>query len=38
MLAQVHPAAKDITIDMAAKTEPVPIHPGSEKAIEELGK
>jgi TRAP transporter TAXI family solute receptor len=38
VLAQVHPAAEDITLDMAAKTDPVPIHPGSEKAIEELNK
>ncbi len=38
VLAQVHPAAKDITLDLAAKTDPVAIHPGSERALEELGK
>ena len=37
-LVQVHPAAKDITLDMATKTDPVPIHPGSERALQELGK
>ena len=37
-LVQVHPAAKDITLDIATKTDPVPIHPGSERALQELGQ
>jgi TRAP transporter TAXI family solute receptor len=37
-LAQVHPAAEDITLDNATATDPIPIHPGSERAFEELGK
>ena len=36
VLAKVHPAAKDITLDNAGKTDPVPLHPGAKKAIEEL--
>ena len=32
------PAAKDITVDMATKTDPVPIHPGSERALQDLGQ
>ena len=36
VLEQVHPAAADISLDLAAKTDPVPVHPGSERAIEEL--
>ncbi|KAA1424608.1 TAXI family TRAP transporter solute-binding subunit [Mumia zhuanghuii] len=35
-LVAVHPAAKDITIDDAAKSDPIPVHPGSERAIEEI--
>jgi hypothetical protein len=30
-------AAKGITLENAAKTDPVPLHPGSKKAIDELG-
>ncbi|MGH3386503.1 MAG: TAXI family TRAP transporter solute-binding subunit [Nocardioidaceae bacterium] len=37
-LAKVHPAAKDITLDNAAKTDPIPVHPGSERALEDLTK
>lgn len=36
-LVQVNVAAKDITLENAAKTDPVPLHPGSKKAIDELG-
>ncbi|WP_370616750.1 TAXI family TRAP transporter solute-binding subunit [Mumia qirimensis] len=35
-LVAVHPAAKDITIDDAAKSEPIPVHPGSQRAIDDL--
>ena len=38
VLEQVHPAAKDITLDTATKTDPVAIHPGSERALQELGQ
>jgi len=37
-LAQVHPAAQDIKLDNATETDPVPIHPGSKRAFEELDK
>jgi TRAP transporter TAXI family solute receptor len=33
-LEKVHPAAKDILRDKAADTSPVPLHPGSERALE----
>jgi uncharacterized protein len=36
-LIQVNVAAKGITLENAAKTDPVPLHPGSKKAIDELG-
>jgi TRAP-type uncharacterized transport system substrate-binding protein len=36
-LVQVNVAAKDITLESAAETDPVPLHPGSKKAIDELG-
>jgi TRAP transporter TAXI family solute receptor len=36
-LAQVHPAAEELSVDLAPQTGPVPIHPGSERALEELG-
>jgi TRAP transporter TAXI family solute receptor len=36
-LVQVNVAAKDITLENAAKTDPVPLHPGAKKAIDELG-
>lgn len=35
-LVQVNAAAKDITLDTAAKTDPVPLHPGAKKAIDSL--
>lgn len=35
-LERVHPAAKDITLDTAAKTDPVQLHPGSRRALDEL--
>ncbi len=35
-LAQVHPAAEEISAENAAKTDPVPLHPGSERALESL--
>ncbi len=34
---QVHPAAEEISVENAAKTDPVPLHPGSERALENLG-
>ncbi len=37
-LAQVHPAAQDIKLENATETDPVPVHPGSERAFEELDK
>jgi uncharacterized protein len=36
-LVQVNAAAKGITLEDAAKTDPVPLHPGAKKAIAELG-
>jgi uncharacterized protein len=36
-LVQVNAAAKDINLADAAKTEPVPLHPGAKKAIDTLG-
>lgn len=36
-LVQVNAAAKGITIENAAKTDPVPLHPGAKKAIDSLG-
>ncbi|TWD81479.1 hypothetical protein FB561_2595 [Kribbella amoyensis] len=35
-LVQVNAAAKDITLETAAQTDPVPLHPGSKKAIDSL--
>ncbi len=35
-LVQVNAAAKDIKLEDAAKTDPVPLHPGAKKAIESL--
>jgi TRAP transporter TAXI family solute receptor len=37
-LAAVHPAAKEITLENATATDPIPLHPGSERALGELGK
>ena len=36
-LAQVHPAAEELSVDLASETGPVPLHPGSERALEDLG-
>lgn len=36
-LVKVNPAAKGIQAEQAAKTEPVPLHPGAKKAIDALG-
>lgn len=35
-LTTVHKSAKDITLDNADKTGPMPLHPGAEQAIKEL--
>jgi TRAP transporter TAXI family solute receptor len=35
-LVKVHPAAADITVEQAPKTEPVQLHPGSETALEQV--
>lgn len=35
-LIQVHVAAEDIALDAASDTGPIPIHPGSQQAIQEL--
>ncbi|WP_068427945.1 TAXI family TRAP transporter solute-binding subunit [Piscicoccus intestinalis] len=35
-LVQAHPAAKDITLDLADKTAPIPVHPGSTRALDRL--
>jgi TRAP transporter TAXI family solute receptor len=32
-LAKVHPAAKEITKQLATRTEPVPLHPGAKQAL-----
>lgn len=37
-LVQVHPAAKEIDVDVASETGLVPLHPGSERALTELTK
>lgn len=36
-LAKVHPAGKDITLDRARQTDPVELHPGASRALDELG-
>ncbi len=36
-LVQVHPAAGELDPATAAETGPIPLHPGSERALEELG-
>jgi hypothetical protein len=36
-LVTVHPAAEGIQLDLAAQTDPIPVHPGSERALETLG-
>jgi uncharacterized protein len=37
-LAKVHPSAEEISAENASKTDPVPLHPGSERALEQLSK
>lgn len=37
-LAKVHPAAADIDVALADKTDPIPLHPGSQRALESLTK
>src|SRR5207248_5047688 len=32
-LESVHPAAKEITLELAPKTTPVPLHPGAQQAL-----
>lgn len=36
-LTQVHPAAEEIDAELASETGPVPLHPGSERALSEYG-
>jgi TRAP transporter TAXI family solute receptor len=36
-LVKVHPEAKNISLDTAAKTGEIPLHPGARKALTELG-
>ncbi|HEV2088386.1 MAG TPA: TAXI family TRAP transporter solute-binding subunit [Cryptosporangiaceae bacterium] len=36
-LEKVHPEARNITLERAAKTGEIPLHPGSEKGLKELG-
>ena len=36
-LEKVNPAAADISLDTATKTDPVPLNAGAEKALQELG-
>jgi len=36
-LTTVHPAAKGITVENAAKWTPIPLHPGAEKFFKEVG-
>jgi TRAP transporter TAXI family solute receptor len=35
-LTAVHPAAKDIAIEDAEDSDPIPVHPGSQRAIDDL--
>jgi len=37
-LVQVHPAAEELDPSTAGETGPIPLHPGSERALEELNK
>lgn len=37
-LVKVHPAAEEISTDLAADTDPIPVHPGSQRALDELAK
>lgn len=36
-LAAVNPAAEDITLEQARRTTPVPLHPGAQQALNDLG-
>lgn len=36
-LVQVHPAASEIDAETARLTDPIPLHPGAERALDELG-
>ena len=36
-LVKVHPEAENISLDTAAQTGDIPLHPGAKKALEELG-
>ncbi|MEU5941576.1 hypothetical protein ABZ807_20855 [Micromonospora sp. NPDC047548] len=36
-LAQANPAAKGISLDNARRTDPVPLHRGAAKALQDLG-
>ena len=36
-LAQANPAAKGISLENARKTDPVPLHRGADKALQDLG-
>ena len=35
-LVKVHPAAKELSAEIAGETGPVPLHPGSERALKDL--
>lgn len=37
-LRQVHPAAQGIRVEDAAKSDPIPLHPGSERALKDLAQ
>lgn len=37
-LVKVHPAAAEIDAALAGKTEPIPVHPGSKRALDKLDK
>ncbi|KQY62714.1 MULTISPECIES: TAXI family TRAP transporter solute-binding subunit [unclassified Nocardioides] len=37
-LVDVHPAAKEIALENGEKSDPVPVHPGSERAFADLAK
>ncbi|UYM03965.1 TAXI family TRAP transporter solute-binding subunit [Solicola gregarius] len=37
-LVDVHPSAKDIKVETATDTGPIPVHPGSQRALDELSQ
>ncbi|EST38724.1 hypothetical protein N566_05885 [Streptomycetaceae bacterium MP113-05] len=37
-LEKVHPAAQDIDLELADKTDPIPVHPGAQRALKDLRK